>query len=183
MSCIWKIRQHQMTTNNIKCRTKCIRFFRELSTEHPWKHNQRPSPDQQSRDTEVDLIFYFSLDAVIWTYGSFVVVGIHTIWQITRSSQMKNLKWNFYLNLEFTVNINITICFPKIIDEARIQNLKRWIIRYHDNPSSYFTSQKVDFLTSKNIELMTYYTYSPDLSSCNFFLFPNTRHETCSEQF
>ncbi|EFN80125.1 hypothetical protein EAI_09040, partial [Harpegnathos saltator] len=49
------------------------------------------------------------------------------------------------------------------------------IILHHDNDSCHSARQTVDFLSSKNVELMTHCPYSLDLSPNDFFLFPNIR--------
>lgn len=41
----------------------------------------------------------------------------------------------------------------------------------------------LDFLSSKNIKLMTHCPYPPDLSLNDFFLFPNNKHKMRGERF
>ena len=67
------------------------------------------------------------------------------------------------------------ICLPKVINELCRTNRNRRIIFHHDNASCHITCQTVDFLSSKNVELMTHCPYSPDLSPNDFFLFPNIK--------
>ena len=45
------------------------------------------------------------------------------------------------------------------------------------------TRQTVDFLSSKNVELMTHCPYSPDLSPNDFFLFPNIKKKMRAKRF
>ncbi|KAG5347244.1 SETMR methyltransferase, partial [Acromyrmex charruanus] len=73
-----------------------------------------------------------------------------------------------------TVNIHYytTICLPEVINKLRRTNRNRRIILHHDN---------VDFLSSKNVELMTHCPYSPDLSPNDFFLFPNIKKKMRGE--
>ncbi|EGI62988.1 FLJ37770-like protein [Acromyrmex echinatior] len=47
----------------------------------------------------------------------------------------------------------------------------------------YSTRQTIDFLSSKNVELMSHCPYSPDLSPNNFFLFPNIKKKMHGERF
>ncbi|KAG5308729.1 MOS1T transposase, partial [Pseudoatta argentina] len=74
------------------------------------------------------------------------------------------------------------ICLPEVINELRRTNRNRRIILHHDNASCYTARQTVDFLFSKNVELMTHCPYSPDLSPNDFLLFPNIK-KMCDEQF
>lgn len=48
-----------------------------------------------------------------------------------------------------------TICWPEVINEIRKNNRKRRIILHHDNASSHTARQTIDYLTEKNIELMS----------------------------
>ena len=51
------------------------------------------------------------------------------------------------------------------------------------NPGCHRARQTVDFLSSNNVELMTYCPYSPDLSPNDFYLFPNIKSKMRGERF
>ncbi|KAG5315042.1 SETMR methyltransferase, partial [Pseudoatta argentina] len=85
-----------------------------------------------------------------------------------------------------TVNIDwcTTICLPEVINELRRTNRNRRIILHHEKNASYRTArQTVDFFIQYKCELMTHCPYSPDLSSNDFFLFPNIKKKMRGERF
>ena len=45
----------------------------------------------------------------------------------------------------------------------------------HDNASSHKCKVVKSFLASENVKVLNYPPYSPDLSSCDFFLFPRLK--------
>ena len=77
----------------------------------------------------------------------------------------------------------ITICLPEVINELRRTNRNRRIILHHDNASCHTARQTLDFLSSKNVELMIHCPYSPDLSPNDFFLFPHIKKKMRGERF
>ena len=83
-----------------------------------------------------------------------------------------------------TVNTDwyTTIYLPEVINELHRTNRNRRIILHHDNASCHTARQTVDFLSSKNIELMTR-PYLPDLLLNDFFLFPNFKKKMRGERF
>ena len=71
----------------------------------------------------------------------------------------------------------------EVINESRRTNRNRRIILHRNNASCHSARQTVDFLSSNNIDLMTHCPYSPDLSSNDFFLFPNIKNKMRGERF
>lgn len=84
-----------------------------------------------------------------------------------------------------TVNAdwNKTICLPEVIDTMRKRNRKRRIILHHDNASAHTAAQTVGYLKEKNVELMAHPPYSPNLSPCDFFLFPMVKKKMHGQRF
>jgi hypothetical protein len=57
---------------------------------------------------------------------------------------------------------------------VRPEIAKTWIL-YNDNAPCHHAFSVSRFLTSKNIAVLPQAPYSPDMSSCDFFLFPQTK--------
>lgn len=84
-----------------------------------------------------------------------------------------------------TVNADwyTTICLPEVIGELRKTNRNRRVILHHDNASSHTAGQTIEYLKAKNVELMSHCPYSPDLSPCDFFLFPFVKNKMRGKRF
>lgn len=76
-----------------------------------------------------------------------------------------------------------TICLPEVIDEWRKTNRKRRLILHQDNASAHTAGSTIAFLKEKNVDLMSHTPYSPDLSPCDFFLFPKVKNLMRGQRF
>ena len=60
-------------------------------------------------------------------------------------------------------------------DQRReLWEMKSWLL-YHDNAFAHNTLSIWQFLTENNITVLGQPAYSPDLASCDFFLFPKLK--------
>ena len=64
-----------------------------------------------------------------------------------------------------------TICLPVVFQEIRIINRRRRTTLHHDNASSHSSAQTTTFLSTENIDLMSYPPYNPDLARMTSFYF------------
>lgn len=62
----------------------------------------------------------------------------------------------------------------KRVIRVRPEIAKTWIL-HHDNAPCHRAFSVSRFLTSKNIAVLPQAPYSPDMSPCDFFLFPQTK--------
>ncbi|EGI63876.1 hypothetical protein G5I_07706, partial [Acromyrmex echinatior] len=90
-----------------------------------------------------------------------------------------------YREIQASLDIDMKAIHTILHDHLSVRKLcSRWIPH-----EPVFEAQKqapcqtVDFLSSKNVELMTHCPYSPDLSRNDFFLFPNIKKKMRSERF
>lgn len=71
-----------------------------------------------------------------------------------------------------------TKCLPKVFDELShghpTGTLRRWSL-HHDNASSHTAKKTMDVIAAAGIKLVQPSPYSPDLSPCDFFLFPKIK--------
>ena len=65
-----------------------------------------------------------------------------------------------------------TICLPVVFQEIRKTNRRRRITLHYDNATSHTSAQTTEFLSTQNIDLMCYPSYSPGLATNDFFLLP-----------
>ena len=69
-------------------------------------------------------------------------------------------------------------CFPKVIDASAAQRLDSWpFFLHHDNASAHTAATTVAFLNESEVQLLPHPPYSPDLSPCDFFLFPEVKKQ------
>ena len=57
------------------------------------------------------------------------------------------------------------------------------LIMHHDNASSHKTTQTMEYLEGQRIKLMDHPAYSPDLSSCDLWLFPKIKEQLRGKNF
>jgi histone-lysine N-methyltransferase SETMAR len=72
-----------------------------------------------------------------------------------------------------------TVCLPAVFSELHTTRPKtglRGILLHHDNASAHSAAKTVDFLHEAGVQLVPHPPYSPDLSPCDFFLFPKIKH-------
>ena len=76
-----------------------------------------------------------------------------------------------------------TICLAVVFQEIRKTKRRRRITLHHDNASSHTSAQTTAFLSTQNIDLMSYPPYSPVLAPNDFFLFPYVKNKMRGQRF
>lgn len=74
-------------------------------------------------------------------------------------------------------------CLPKVFAEMRKTNRNRSIILHHNNESAHISARTTDFSKANNVLVMSHCPYSPDLSPCDFFLFPVVKNQMSGQRF
>ena len=75
------------------------------------------------------------------------------------------------------------ICLLKVINEIFKNNKNHLIILHHDNTSSCTAPETINYLNDKDIKLMSYCPYFPDLSPNNIFLFSYVKQKMHGQRF
>ena len=57
------------------------------------------------------------------------------------------------------------------------------LLLYHDNASSHTTAVTLDLSAANHVKLVTHPPYSPDLTPCDWFLFPSIKRLLKGKQF
>lgn len=68
-----------------------------------------------------------------------------------------------------------TVCLPEVFKKVRERRPNSRILLHHDNASSHKADLTKDYLKQMGVEKLDPPTYSPDLSPCDFFLFPTIK--------
>lgn len=81
------------------------------------------------------------------------------------------------LPLKSTVNAEwyTTICLPEVFRKVREKRPEGNILLHHDNARPHIANRTTEYLAKLRVELLGAPTYSPDLSPCDFFLFPTIK--------
>ena len=66
-------------------------------------------------------------------------------------------------------------CLPKVLHAARAWRPSAGITLHHDNALAHTAATAREFLASESVKLLSHPLYSPDLASCNFFVFPHLK--------
>lgn len=77
-------------------------------------------------------------------------------------------------------------CLPKVFDAWCTRRPKtglRGLKLHHDNASAHTAAATLDFLAEKGVQLVTHPAYSPDLSPCDWFLFPYVKNQLRGKHF
>jgi len=61
------------------------------------------------------------------------------------------------------------------LEDSRSGTGLRGILLHHDNASSHTAARTIEFLSSSGVQLLPHPPYSPDLSPCDYFLFPKLK--------
>lgn len=61
------------------------------------------------------------------------------------------------------------------LEDSRPGTGLRGIMLHHDNASSHTAARTIEFLASSGVQLLPHPPYSPDLSPCDYFLFPKLK--------
>jgi histone-lysine N-methyltransferase SETMAR len=61
------------------------------------------------------------------------------------------------------------------LEDSRPGTGLRGILWHHDNASSHTAARTIGFLSSSGVQLLPHPPYSPDLSPCDYFLFPKLK--------
>ena len=79
-----------------------------------------------------------------------------------------------------TADWYVNHCLPKVF-QAWCKQCDRTGVRglllHRDNASAHTAAVTLDFLAAGNIQLVTHPPYSPDLASCDWFLFPSVKRQ------
>ena len=59
----------------------------------------------------------------------------------------------------------------------------RGLLLHHDNASAHTAAVTLDFLATNDVQLVTHPQYSPELASCDWFLFPSVKRQMKGKQF
>lgn len=83
------------------------------------------------------------------------------------------------LPLKSTLNAEwyTTICLPEVLRKVREKRPRGKILFHHDNARPHIADRTTNYLTQEGVELLKPPTYSPDLSPCDFFLFPTIKNK------
>ena len=69
------------------------------------------------------------------------------------------------------------------VQQRRPKSGLRDLLLHHDNAPAHTSAKTLDFLLDHGVRLMTHPAYSPDLSPCDFFLFPKLKSKMRGRQF
>ena len=75
---------------------------------------------------------------------------------------------------------------PKVFQAwctRRSRTSVRGLLLHHDNASAHTAAVTLDFLATSNLQLVTHPPYSPDLATCDWFLFPSAKRQLRGKQF
>ena len=79
-----------------------------------------------------------------------------------------------------------SVCLPAVFNElnsARPKTGLHGLLLHHDNASAHTAARTVDFLHQSGVQLVPHPPYSPDLSPCDFFLFPKVKRLLKGKRF
>ena len=68
-------------------------------------------------------------------------------------------------------------CLSNVLKQVEKHRRPNDLIMHHDNASSHKATQTMEYLEVQRIELMSHPTCLPDLSPCNFWLFPKVKEQ------
>lgn len=68
-----------------------------------------------------------------------------------------------------------TICLPEVFRKVREKQPNGQIFLHHDNAKRQIADRIGEYLTQEGVKLLNPPTYSPDLTPCDFFLFPKIK--------
>ena len=77
-------------------------------------------------------------------------------------------------------------CLPKVFEvwyQRRPKTGLRGLFLRHDNASAHTAATTVNFLNESEVQFLPLLPYSPDLSPCNSFLFPDMKKQLKGTQF
>ena len=79
-----------------------------------------------------------------------------------------------------TADWYVHACLPKVLEVWCQRRPKTELISLflpRDNASAHTAATMVDFLNQNEVQLLSHPPYSPDLTPCDFFLFPEVRKQ------
>ena len=80
----------------------------------------------------------------------------------------------------------VNLCMSKIFQawcKRRPRTGVRGLLLLHDNSNAHTAAVTLDFLATNDVQLVTHPRYSPDLASCDWFLFPSVKRQLKGKQF
>ncbi|OWA50832.1 putative Histone-lysine N-methyltransferase SETMAR [Hypsibius exemplaris] len=132
-----------------------------------WVKREDPRPTKVRRSKSVKktmFIIFFNSAGVVSTSKLVSIPGRRTI------------------NARFYVNS----CFKKLVWKLKKKRGKtglRGLKLHHDNASSHTCGLTVKFLNQENLKTLPHPPYSPDLSPCDFYLFPKLKESLRGKLF
>lgn len=78
------------------------------------------------------------------------------------------------------------VCLPAVFQELENERPSagiRGILLHHDNATAHTAAKTNDFLHERGVQLISHPPYSPDLSPCDFFLFPSAKKKLRGKRF
>ena len=85
-----------------------------------------------------------------------------------------------------TADWHVNHCLSKIFQawcKRRPRTVVRGLLLHHDKASVHTAALSLDFLAASDVQLVTHPPYSPDLASCDWFLFPSVKRQMKGKQF
>ena len=74
-------------------------------------------------------------------------------------------------------------CLSNVLKQVEKHRRLNDLIIHHDNASAHKTTQTMEYLAAQRVKLMGHPAYSPDLSTCDFWLFPKIKEQLCGKNF
>ncbi|CAF3874658.1 unnamed protein product, partial [Rotaria sp. Silwood1] len=82
-----------------------------------------------------------------------------------------------------TANWYTNECLSNVLKQVEKRRRLNDLIIHHDNASAHKVIQTMEYLEARRVKLMGHPAYSPDLSSCDFWLFPKIKEQLCGKNF
>lgn len=145
--------------------TWCHSFEPELKTQSSeWHHPSSPRPQKARRSQGAKKV----LHVIFYDY-----VGILLDWPVPVGTTVTGDYYRWILNEKLRPSIR----------KKRSDLLERKVILLHDNASPHCKANVVDLLESWDWEILSHPAYSPDLSPCDFHLFPRLKNLLRGKRF
>lgn len=74
-------------------------------------------------------------------------------------------------------------CLSTVLKQVKQRRRLNDLIIHHDNASAHKATQTMEYLESQRVKLMGHPAYSPDLSPCDFWLFPKIKEQLRGKDF
>jgi len=74
-------------------------------------------------------------------------------------------------------------CLTNVLRQVQKHRRLNGLIIHHDNASAHRAAETVEYLDAQRVKLMGHPAYSPDLSPCDFWLFPKIKEQLRGKDF